>query len=650
MAIKRRLLNIRYGNGVLVVVRARESLVHGEGGQLIFLIQLMENVRDIMRNPERVLNSLTEHSALKEYKFERLYRIMFNKEMFFIAYQNIYAKEGNMTKGVNEETIDQMSIDRIEQLIDMLKNEAYQPMPSRRTYIPKKNGKRRPLGIPAFNDKLVQEVIRMILEAIYEGYFEKTSHGFRPERSCHTALKVIQTTFTGVKWFVEGDIKGFFDNINHETMISILQERISDDRFIRLIRKFLNAGYVEEWVYHGTNSGTPQGGIISPILANIYLDKLDKYMSEYKKKFDKGEARQRNPVYRKLEVQRGNAVRKLKTETNEIKREELIKAIRDIEKERPNIPFTLAQDNEYRRIVYQRYADDFLIGIIGSKEDSQLIKNEIGKFLSTELKLELSEEKTLITHANKPAKFLGYDIYVRKSNLTKRDKAGKLVRNYGGRIVLEITNETIKKKLLDYRVLKIVNHNGHEVWKPKSRYSLKDNDDLEILEQYNAEIRGFYNYYSIANNSSLINSFYYIMKYSMYKTYGTKYRTSVHNVIEKFRQDKDFVVKYHNKKGETKTRVFYNDGFKRIKNSWYDKSIDIIPNSVIYRSSTSLIDRLAASKCELCGKEDCKLEMHHVRKLKDLKGKSYWETLMIARNRKTMAVCLDCHSKIHHGG
>jgi hypothetical protein len=142
-------------------------------------------------------------------------------------------------------------------------------------------------------------------------------------------------------------------------------------------------------------------------------------MSEYKKKFDKGETRQRNPVYRKLEVQRGNAVRKLKTETNEIKREELIKAIRDIEKERPNIQFTLAQDNEYRRIVYQRYADDFLIGIIGSKEDSQLIKNEIGKFLSTELKLELSEEKTLITHANKPAKFLGYDIYVRKSNLTK---------------------------------------------------------------------------------------------------------------------------------------------------------------------------------------------------------------------------------------
>jgi len=615
----------------------------------MFLIQLTENVRDMKRSPEKVLNSLAEHSKSKDYKFERLYRILFNEEMYYVAYQRIYAKEGNMTKGSDGQSIDGTNESRINELIGMLKDESYQPQASRRVYIPKKNGKRRPLGVPAFRDKLLQEVIRMILEAIYESSFEDTSHGFRPKRSCHTALKAIQTSFTGVKWFVEGDIKGFFDNINHDVMTNILKERIADDRFIRLIRKFLRAGYIENWTYHNTQSGTPQGGIISPILANIYLDKLDKYMVEYKKQFDKGKERKRNPEYRKFETQRRNVVSKLKTVKDENQRNELVKKLREIEKERNDVPYGIAQDESYRRIVYQRYADDFLIGVIGGNFDSQKVKEDIKQFLQNNLKLELSEEKTLVTNAKSPAKFLGYDIYVRKSDLPKRDKAGRLVRNYGGRIVLAVTMETIRKKLLDYRVVKMVHHNGHEVWKPKSRYYMKDNDDLEILEQYNAEIRGFYNYYSIANNSSIINSFYYIMEYSMYKTYGTKYRTSVHNVIEKFRQGKEFAVKFRNKKGEEKMRFFYNDGFKRKKDVNYDSSCDLLPNTVIYRSSTSLMDRLKANKCELCGSENCILEMHHVRKLKNLIGKDYWEKLMIARQRKTIAVCLDCHTKIHLG-
>ncbi|MZN05729.1 group II intron reverse transcriptase/maturase, partial [Bifidobacterium pseudocatenulatum] len=213
-----------------------------------------------MRSPECVLNCLTEHSENLNYKFERLYRILFNEEMYYVAYQRIYAKPGNMTAGADGKTIDQMNLNRIEQLITSLKDESYQPQPSKRVYIPKKNGKMRPLGVPAFDDKLLQEVVRMILEAIYERQFEKTSHGFRPLRSCHTALSDIQKTFSGVKWFVEGDIKGFFDNINHEILIGILKERIADERFIRLIRKFLNAGYIEDWNFHNSYSGTPQGG------------------------------------------------------------------------------------------------------------------------------------------------------------------------------------------------------------------------------------------------------------------------------------------------------------------------------------------------------------------------------------------------------
>lgn len=293
----------------------------------------------------------------------------------------------------------------------------------------------------------------------------------------------------------------------------------------------------------------------------------------------------------------------------------------------------MAMDETFKRLQYVRYADDFLIGVIGSKSDSEKIKDDIRNFLAENLKLELSEEKTLITNAKKSAHFLGFDIYVRQSNLTKRDKAGKLKRDYTGRVVLEVTTQTIRAKLLEYKAMKLTYVEGKEIWKATSRYSLKDSDDLEILDKFNSEIRGFYNYYSIANNSSIINSLKYMMEYSMYKTYCTKYRTHIPKLIKKFRVGKDFGVKYKNKSGVEKIRLFYNEGFKRKKKASYT-NCDIVPDTRIHLSSTSLIDRLNANKCEICGVEDTPIEIHHVRKLKDLKGKKYWEKLMIARKRK----------------
>jgi len=601
-----------------------------------------------MRNPVKVLNSLSEHSNQTGYKFERLYRVLFNEEMFYTAYQRIYAKVGNMTAGSDGKTIDQMSLSRIEKIIGALKSETYKPNPAKRTYIPKKNGKMRPLGIPSFDDKLVQEVLRMILESIFEKQFEDSSHGFRPDRSCHTALAQAQRLFTGSKWFIEGDIQGFFDNINHDVMIEILKERISDERFIRLIRKFLNAGYMEEWTYYRTYSGTPQGGIVSPILANIYLDKLDKYVKEYARQFNKGIKRTRNKEYAKLSNLSNRTRYKLEKTTEEIQRQELKAEIKQLDYDRRLLPTCDEMDYGYKRIRYIRYADDFIIAVIGSKEDSEHIKEDIKDFLLEKLKLTLSDDKTLITHANKAAKFLGYEVSISKPlSSTKRDKNGMLKRSFGKKVILNMPMETMRKKLLDYGALKIINHNNREKWKPQSRNKFINSDDLEILDAYNAEIRGIYNFYSIANNSSALHSFKYVMEYSMYKTFANKYRTTVGKVIKKFRLNKTFAVFYTNKKGERRSRIFYNAGFKR-KKELLKKSCDNIPNSSIGNAVTSLIDRLKARQCELCGNEN-NLEMHHVRKLKDLKGKEFWEVVMIAKQRKTMAVCQECHRKIHAG-
>jgi group II intron reverse transcriptase/maturase len=581
------------------------------------------------------------------HKHDRLYRIMFNEEMYYVAYQNLYANPGNMTKGTDGKTVDGMSTGRIKQLIDAIRNESYQPAPSRRTYIPKRNGKKRPLGIPSFGDKLVQEVIRMILQSIYEGCFEDSSHGFRPKRSCHTALISVQRTFTGTKWFVEGDIKGCFDNIDHDVLIAILSERISDERFLRLIRKFLNAGYIEDWVYHKNYSGTPQGGIISPILANIYLDKLDKYVGEYAKLFDKGDARRINPAYARIKWTVDNMIaRKLKVEQDGSIRNQLLAKIKELKKERILLPYSDAMDSNYRRLKYVRYADDFIIGIIGSKADAQQVKNDLKAFLAEKLKLELSAEKTLVTHAGSTAKFLSFEIHVRKSGSTKRNVNGVLARPFSERVVLSIGNDTMRKRLLDYDAMTIKIRNGKEVWKCKARPCMKDNDDLEILEQYNSEIRGFFNYFSIANNAYTIDSFYNIMEYSMYKTFAGKYSSTTRKMIRKYSENKEFVVKYKDKKGNVKCRKFYNDGFAR--KTTINQDSDAIPHFTEIVKRTSLIDRLKAEKCEFCGANGY-LEMHHVRKLKDLKGKELWEKHMIARNRKTLAVCFNCHNKIHHG-
>ena len=601
-----------------------------------------------MEKSERVLKALSDHSQSSDYKYERLYRYLFSEEMFAVAYQRIYAKQGNMTPGTDGKTIDEMSLERIERLIVSLKDESYQPHPARRVYIPKKNGKKRPLGIPSFEDKLVQEVVRLLLEAIYEGHFEGTSHGFRPHRSCHTALGMIQKSFAGAKWFIEGDIKGFFDNIDHNVLISILRERISDERFLRLIRKFLNAGYVEDWKYNKTYSGTPQGGIISPILANIYLDKFDKYIKEYAAKFRKGDRRSINPEYWRLNNKKNRLKQKLQKTSDEQMRKSYLYEIAQLSKQMLSTPHKDAMDADFRRLQYVRYADDFLISVIGSKSECETIKADITQFMREQLKLELSDEKTLITHAQDKAKFLGYEIFIRKSDAVKRNRDGVLKRDFNGAVVLTLNSAVIQKKLTEYNALEVRNIDGKDIWWSKPRRYMTPMKPEDILAQYNAEIRGLYNYYSLAANvSKECASFAFIMKMSMFKTLGWKLNTSARKVRQKYQKDKDFVIPYNDAKGKQKYRVFYNEGFKK-RNAQFDVDYDKLPQTT-YVPYPSLVERLKDGRCELCGKEG-KVVMHHVRTLTKLKGNNEWEKLMLKRHRKTLVVCEDCNSMIQNYG
>lgn len=443
-----------------------------------------------IRTPKAVLDSLEKEALKENYHYERLYRNFYNKEFYYMAYK--LNKEGNAAEDIDV---------AIENLIEKMRAESYQPS------LVKKSS-----GIYLLEDRLIQEIIRSLLEAIYERKFSNSSHSFRVKRTCHTALQQI-SNYNGVKWYLDGNIK--FYNLDHHILINILRKTIKDEKFINLIWKFIKAGYLEDWVFNKTYSGSPKGGIISSILANIYLNEFDKYVEEYINKV-----------------------------------------------------------NLEQRISYTRYVNSFLIGIIGSKEDAKAIKSNLKIYLENNLKLELSEEKTFITYAENKVRFLGYNISVENSSkaaLYKMDNK-KLQKS----VVLRVPQEIWIKKLKEYNALKIVMKNGKEEWVSCHRTYLKDNDDLAIFKRYNAEIKGLYNYYRLAKDVSVLNKFYHIMRYSFIKTLGNKYKTSVPKIIQKFNIDGNLAIRYETKKG-TKIYYFYNEGFKRnLKKS--DEEIDNQPN------------------------------------------------------------------------
>jgi len=605
-----------------------------------------------MRNPIEVLKSLTEKSKDKSYKFQRIYRNLYNPEFYWMAYRNIYANKGSMTAGVDGSTIDNMSDSRIERIIASLKDQNYQPNPARREYIAKKNSKKkRPLGIQSSDDKLVQEVVRMLLESIFEPNFSDWSHGFRPRRSCHTALKHVHVTFTGARWFVEGDIESCFDSFDHHITVNLLKKRIDDNKFIALMWKFLKAGYMEQWQYHKTYDGVPQGSGISPILSNIYLSELDLFMEEYKADFDIGKSskRQRSREYRNATNKTHNYKKrnaKIWDTLTADERKERAKELKIIKSETHKLPATVAHDDTYKSIQYVRYADDFLVSVIGSREDAQKVKDDIKQFLADKLKLKMSEEKTKITHTRDRARFLGYDICVSREQLVTKRKDGATQRCYNFVVKLLVPREKWVGKLIEYKAMKIVdNDNGKERYKALHRGKLINLSDIDILSAYNSEIRGLYNFYSIANDSFKIGIFANIMKYSMLKSFANKYRTNVNTIKTRFVIDGKFTVKYHTKRG-IKHSFFYNRGFSR-KLGAMEAEVSLLPHYQKYDRFNSLRNRIKLCLCELCGNKTDNIALHQVKRLKDLKGDKAWEILMLERRRKTLALCPTCHSEIH---
>ena len=605
-----------------------------------------------MRNPIVVLKNLREKSQEKSYQFERLYRNLYNPEFYLLAYKNIYANEGSMTKGTDGLDMDGMGMDRINKLINSLKDYSYKPNPARRTYIEKKNStKKRPLGIPSTDDKLLQEVVRLILESIYEPTFSDYSHGFRPNRSCHTALKQIKDTYKGVKWFVEGDIKACFDSFDHHVLVSILRKKIKDEHFINLIWKLLKAGYMEQWKYNQTYSGTPQGSGASPILANIYLSELDNFIEQYASAFETGEKHAHNPDYTRL----GKRLGKVRSKYNKIwslldeeQKEAAYNEINLLREQLYKTPSKAPIDNNYKRMRYCRYADDWLVGVIGSKAEAEKIKADVKEFLKKQLKLELSEGKTLVTHSSELVRFLGYDITISRDQAVKRNFQGVLKRPYSYSIKLYVPKEKWVSKLHEYKALRISkDEQGNEVWKPIHRGELINRKPIDIIAKYNSEIRGLYNYYCLANNATVLQKFSYIMEYSLYKTFAAKFDISVQAAIRKFSVNGNFGVQYNTKKG-VKRSIFYNEGFRK-KEKPIRFDMDLLPRYVKYDHYKSVVGRLKAGICEMCENKIPNIEMHQVKKLKDLAGNKYWEQVMISKRRKTLALCPECHVKLHEG-
>jgi group II intron reverse transcriptase/maturase len=590
-----------------------------------------------MQSAEAVLAVLRDRGR-RGLPLDELYRQMFNPQLYLMAYGRIYANKGAMTPGATQETVDGMSLEKIGRIIDAVRHERYRFTPARRVYIPKKSGGLRPLGLPTWSDKLVGEVVRLLLEAYYEPTFSDRSHGFRPGRGCHTALREVAHTWTGTTWFIEGDLADCFGSFDHSVLLSILGEKIHDNRFLRLVRQMCQAGYLEDWTWGATPSGVPQGGVASPVLSNIYLHKLDVFVeSVLIPEYTRGRLRAYNPEYRKVTW----AIGKARTKGDRAQVRSLYKRLHSLPSQNP-------ADPDYRRLRYCRYADDTLFGFAGPKVEAEEIKARLAAFLRDELKLELSPPKTLITHArSQRARFLGYEIRVAANNRrtrrpTQSDRRNR--RSLNGTIALHVPASVIKAKSAPYLT------GG----KPAHRTTMVSESDYNIVARFGTEYRGLVQYYLLAGDVYRLHRLRWVMETSMLKTLASKHRSSVSKMAARYKAKIDtphgprtcFEASVARVDKEPLVARFGGIPLKRQKKAVI---ADRLMTGPIYPRK-ELVRRLLADRCELCGQTD-NIEVHHVRQLADLnrlgQQPPHWAQVMAKRRRKSLVTCSDCHDLIH---
>lgn len=592
-----------------------------------------------MRNAETVLAVIRERGK-KRQPLVDLYRQLFNPDLYLRAYGRISRNDGALTPGVTSETVDGMSQTKIQAIIEAIRQERYRWTPVRRIYIEKRSSTaKRPLGIPSWSDKLLQEVIRSLLEAYYEPQFSEHSHGFRPGRGCHTALQQIDQTWLGTTWFIEGDIRGCFDTIDHPVLLSILAESIQDQRFLRLIRNLLQAGYLENWQYARTLSGAPQGGILSPLLANVYLDRLDRFIeTELLPTYNRGARRQHDPHYHSLSC-KARYLRRMG-------RPEEARTLRKQAQALPSIDLT---DPTYRRLRYLRYADDFLLGFTGPISEAEAIKARIGAFLHEHLKLELSAAKTLITHARaEPARFLGYEITVLHRD-QKRVNHGRYKgrRAINGQIALKVPEIVIREKCRPYL----------QAGKPIHRPERTNDAVFSIVAQFQAEWRGIAQYYQLAQNRHRLDRLRWTMECSLVKTLARKLKISGAAIRRKYQA---VIPTEDGPRKVLQVTVERGEGKAPLRAQWGGISLQTNRHAIlddhpseVRNKGTELLERLLADACELCGSRQA-VQVHHIKRLVNLRRpdraeRPTWKKWMIARQRKTIVLCRSCHYAAHAG-
>lgn len=553
-----------------------------------------------------------------------------------------------MTPSIDKITFDGLESQHLLDIHSKLRNESWQPKPSKRIYIKKANGTFRPLGVSSLRDKIVQDSFRAILAVVLEPKFLDVSTGFRKNRGCHDALAQIRY-WNGVKWFIEGDINNFSDEINHHVLEKLLVNHFNDQRFIDLYWKFVRAGYVEFDKVKVNDIGIPQGSIISPILSNLYLHELDKFIINEKEQLLKSnmKANFRNSIYDKLDNRIQNIT---KRERNLLKKGEplplKVKNKRlELVKLRRKTNLTIPNPKAVK-IYYVRYADDWIIGVLGSFTFAKSLKQKIATFLKTELKLKLNFVKTFIKDASKrkSASFLGVNIdrisAVKSEIKNYRNKRGHMQRISQTATVLKVPISKLLNKLIKKgHAKKKINRFGVVTIVGESRIKWQNIPVKELVIRFKAVFNGILNYYSFVDNKTRLNIIYWILLSGLTKTIAQKFRMkSMKRVFKKYGKD---LSKLPGGVG------FPCPKLSRTPKNFRTKYFKEFPNLTGYLKWG--VRSLAAfgSNCSSCGSPE-NIQMHHIRHIKtiNIRFKGI-DKEMVAMNRKQIPLCIDCHLKVH---